>query len=331
MVAQQRRKKAKPAEAEIVEETPPREDVREAAVAPRPRRVRIGRYFWGLLFILLGGLLLLQNLGVLDVHLADLWRLWPLLIIGIGLSVLSLRGWLAALVVTLFTLGALAAVAFVAVGNWSSSSPRTTDTATVQKQSAVKQANIDIDAGAGKLRLKTADSADIVQATLESNFANLRQTSTQDGDTQQVKLSLDNRERWWRGGFKNELHLSLSEQLPLRVRINAGASDIDADLEHAQLRAIDLQAGASSINLRLGDRMDNQDVTIDAGASSIRLQVPRDAGVRLRMEGGLSSKDLQDLREVSSGVFETDNFNTAQHKIFIVIKAGLSGVHLSRY
>jgi hypothetical protein len=52
-------------------------------------RVRRGLLFWGLFLIPLGGVPLLVRAGLLDPdQLVDAWRLWPLLIIGVGLAIL---------------------------------------------------------------------------------------------------------------------------------------------------------------------------------------------------------------------------------------------------
>ena len=52
-------------------------------------RIRPGLLFWGLFFILLGGLPLLVRAGALDPNaLADAWRLWPLLLVAFGISMI---------------------------------------------------------------------------------------------------------------------------------------------------------------------------------------------------------------------------------------------------
>jgi hypothetical protein len=55
-------------------------------------RVRRGLLFWGLLLIPLGAIPLLVRAGQLDPNrLIDAWRLWPLIIVGIGLVILASR------------------------------------------------------------------------------------------------------------------------------------------------------------------------------------------------------------------------------------------------
>ena len=54
----------------------------------------IGNYFWGLLFILIGGLALASSLGYLTMDWSNLWRLWPVYVVGIGLSLIRPQNWL---------------------------------------------------------------------------------------------------------------------------------------------------------------------------------------------------------------------------------------------
>src|SRR5690554_843558 len=82
-------------------------------INPEPRRWNAGSLFWGLLVILIGGLMLLDNIGVYDFDIARIWQLWPIIIIGIGISMLSLKGWLAGLLSGLLIVGTLAAIVYV--------------------------------------------------------------------------------------------------------------------------------------------------------------------------------------------------------------------------
>ncbi len=65
------------------------------------------RLFAGVVIIVLGGLALLDNFGVIQIH--DVWRFWPLVLIAIGLArLLRPRG----------SPGRLAGVLFFAAGLW---------------------------------------------------------------------------------------------------------------------------------------------------------------------------------------------------------------------
>ena len=82
-------------------------------------RVDRGYLFWGIFFVLLGAIPLADREGWIEVGgLGDVWRLWPLILIGIGAAILFSRTSLG-LVVTIVAavvLGALAGTAISSVG-----------------------------------------------------------------------------------------------------------------------------------------------------------------------------------------------------------------------
>jgi cell wall-active antibiotic response 4TMS protein YvqF len=71
-------------------------------------RIRRGLLFWGVLLLPLGAVPLLVRAGLIDVNqLADAWRLWPILLIAVGLAILvgRSRASLAATVAIALVLG----------------------------------------------------------------------------------------------------------------------------------------------------------------------------------------------------------------------------------
>jgi hypothetical protein len=84
-------------------------------------RVRRGLLFWGLFLIPLGGVTLLVRAGVLNVdQLREAWRLWPLILIGIGLAIVVGRSRTAALGTAIVALivGSLGGAALASGNVW---------------------------------------------------------------------------------------------------------------------------------------------------------------------------------------------------------------------
>ncbi len=84
-------------------------------------RVRTGRLFWGLLLIPLGTIPLLVEANVIDgARLTDAWKLWPLVLVGIGLALLVRRGrsGLIVIVITALALGTLGGAALASGNGW---------------------------------------------------------------------------------------------------------------------------------------------------------------------------------------------------------------------
>ena len=53
--------------------------------------------FWGLLFVAIGVVALLASLDVIEFSWRIAWRLWPMLLIFVGIAVLPFKDWLKAL------------------------------------------------------------------------------------------------------------------------------------------------------------------------------------------------------------------------------------------
>jgi len=292
----------------------------------------IGKIFWGLLLILVGGLLLANNFGLISVSWNNLWQLWPLAVIAAGLSVLSFRNMIWRIVVTVFVLAILGLVAWVAIYGTSFNSPILTRDITVNKISdVVKQADVTVEVGATKLTIGTSDQSSILKAKLESDIVSLENSSVIRGEKQQVTLSTKTSNHWWRGGIRNSLDVDISRNIPLSLNVNIGASDTEIDMAKSKLREINIDAGASDINVKLGSLESAVAVSIDSGASSIVLQVPKNSGVQLQFEGGLSSKQLSDLGETSDGKYESPDYTKSLNKITVNCKIGVSSFAIERY
>ncbi len=74
------------------------------------------------------------------------------------------------------------------------------------------------------------------------------------------------------------------------LNIDAGATSIDFDLEAFKIDKIDIDGGAASISLKLGDLNDKTDVRINAGAASITIEVPETSGCEIFTSTVISSK-----------------------------------------
>lgn len=56
---------------------------------------------WGIMLILLGTVILLRSFGILYFSWWSLWKIWPLIFVFIGISILPAKGWVKSLLYTL--------------------------------------------------------------------------------------------------------------------------------------------------------------------------------------------------------------------------------------
>lgn len=301
-----------------------------------PKRWNVGGLFWGLLIILIGALLLLSNLGIYDFNVGRIWQLWPIIIIGIGVSMLSLKGWLAVLISGLLILGTLAAVVFVTTTNSESTSRLEKQNISIEStaEDADEAGEVVIDTGAATLNVSSDSSVSFADASLISDIQSLRHTDKTVNGQRKVVIRTEGNSRSWSfnpNGFQNKLNVDLTENKLIDLTIDAGAAKIDSDLSGVMLRKLLVDMGAASADIKLGDKTERMEVSIDAGASSITLRIPKNSGVRVEVDGGLSSRDFEGLKEVSDDVYESDDFDTAKNQIVIKADTGASSFKIVRY
>lgn len=293
----------------------------------------IDRLFWGLLLVLIGVLIILNNFQIVSVNWGNLWRLWPMIIIVAGLSMLSLKGWLWRVVTTIAIIGSMAVIVWAAVfqqGNFQGIVD-IQKTVTQKISSDIQRAEISLKAGAGSINIDSSNQTEIVNAELNSNLTKLEQTNSAVNGTQKINLSMKSVNYSWATNIKNDWNIYLTRDLPLSLSVDAGASSTKIDLSKAKLDNLDVNAGASNLDIKLGDRRDSVSLDIDAGASSIKLSLPKNSGVYMKVDGGLNSKNMADLVSAGDSVYKSNDYDQAKQKINIVSKVGLSSLTVERY
>lgn len=292
----------------------------------------VGRIFWGLLLVLVGGLLLADNFGLVAISWNGLWKLWPLLIVMAGLSILSVRNWVWRILSVLLVVVTLVAIAYVAVGGAADANNSSVQETTVRQVAGeIDEANISIKAGASVLRVGTSDQDAIADVRFESNGARLNEKSSRSGTTQVIEFSMDDVDRWWFANMRNNWDIDLTRNIPLRLDIDAGASDTIVDMSLARLRSARIDAGASSIDVKIGSMEDVVDVEIDSGASSVVVRIPQNSGVQLELDGGLTSKNLADLNDLGNDTYESPSYAQAAKKVVIKANVGVASFTIERY
>jgi hypothetical protein len=81
----------------------------------------------------------------------------------------------------------------------------------------------------------------------------------------------------------------------------------------------------------LGDKNTLSEVEINAGVATVDIDIPESVGCEFTSKGALNIKDLDELTEVSEGLYRTANYDKASKKIKIMYEGGLSTIKISRY
>jgi len=115
-----------------------------------------------------------------------------------------------------------------------------------------------------------------------------------------------------------------------RVDIDCGLGSIESDhLGYLRFERLTVDAGMGDVNLDLRGYEGEGTVDISVGMGSCDIIVPRGVGVKVFSDGGfMSSIDLEDMDKVSKNVWESEDFEIADHTLEIDLSVGMGSVDL---
>ncbi len=259
--------------------------------------MRRGELFWGTLLIVLGGLFLLSEAGLLP---GNVWGwFWPLALIGVGAWVL-----------------------------WGATQRRAQYEAaekfSVPLQGA-REASLSIEHGAGHIVLCSgANPGDFLTGV---SAIGMEQKNRLNDGKLEVKINAGPSFIPFIGPESGTWEYHLSPDIPVSLKVESGASRVDLDLADLRVTYFSFDGGASNLNLTLPARVENTLVDIDAGAASINVRVPQGVGLRLRSKGvGSLSVDTQRFPMRESGLYQSADYDTAQYHADVTVDGGATSI-----
>ncbi len=308
------------------------------------------KIFWGVVLVLIGILFILKNVGIIYFDWFTIWRLWPLILILWGISLIPVKDYLklifsvASIGLAILLVNQYDKTGYYSFG-WDHHNNRIensddgeewSDSSEAQElfqsyDSTIQRVTLNLDAAAGDFRISDTVADDkLITFEKKGTIGNYSMTSEGEGADREINLKIeDSKVKFHNKGMRVKLGL---HQAPVwNCNFDIGAANIDFDLSPYKVEKLSIDGGASSIKVRLGNLNPITEVDIDAGASSISIDIPKDSGAEITTETVLSSRRFDGFRKAGDGIFRTDNYNTASKKIRISVDAGVSSVDVNRY
>ena len=123
--------------------------------------------------------------------------------------------------------------------------------------------------------------------------------------------------------------MGLTAEVPLRLRVETGASDADLDLSALQVVELRLRTGASETRVTLPAAAGYTRVDAEGGAASIRFRVPDGVAARIRSTMALASSDVDTARfprNAAGSAWESPDFESAANRVEIEARGGVGSV-----
>ncbi len=261
---------------------------------------RRGSIFWGIVLILLAGLLLLNQIRPLP---GDIFGyIWPLIVIAFGV-------WLI-------------------LGFFFRRQPVQGEKVSIPLEGA-SSAYLRLNHGAGRLNLRSgAGSGEVATGTFGGG---LDYRSRVSGGQLEVKMRTPAQFWNWWPGETLDWDMQLNRDVPLSLKIDTGASASILDLTDLKVSDLDIDSGASSTEIQLPAGAGNTRVDIDTGASSLKVRVPAGVAARIRVKSGVASVNIASSRfpRLDSGLYQSADYATAANRADITIDAGVGSIEVS--
>ncbi len=293
--------------------------------------------FWGLCFISLGILFLSNSIFHANISLGSISRFWPVIPILLGMNLLFERPQVKAATSGIAGLF-LGLVIFSLISHpWSCTNIQFSDSEmknvnfNMPDDAKIKKVDLTLNAGAGAFTISDGDS-DLVKIISTDKMSRFAVDTTVSDSTAEITFKMKElKATFGKDSTKNNgVGIKLNTRPVYTTTVEIGAATANFDFSKLKIEDLTLKMGAAALHLSLGQPLKESTVTIEAGASSINLLIPKDAAVSIETDMALSSKNMGGLKETSHNNFESDGFASAKNKFVIKIDGGLSSLNVQR-
>ncbi|MGY4538433.1 hypothetical protein ACVW0P_002853 [Mucilaginibacter sp. UYNi724] len=324
----------------------------------------------GLILVLLGTVFLLDNYHVIDFHWGNIWHLWPIFLIMGGVNLVFANNkapWATALKIGVVVLGFALLVfghfdnRWFRPGHWNfndkgwykdgddndnndddddDNGSDSTGIVKVEGSSTYTEpfvatatsARLEISGGGTVYTLKDTTNQ-LFTATTRERYNRYIYTHTMDGTTPVIGLRMKEKKGHinWDSDKGNSATIKLNTRPEWDINVKAGATELDFDLSPYKIKRFEINGGAASFHIKLGQPLAETNVDVNTGVSEVEISVPANAATRITADTGLSSNEFNGFDKKSDNTFESAGFATAKNKIIIHVKGGLSDVKVVKY
>lgn len=314
--------------------------------------------FWGILLVAIGALFILDNMDLVNFSFSALISLWPLLLVVWGISLLPFKGiykTVLALVIAAFALVYASTSdrsswwedriadkikhARVHVNHSSSNDDEDENSEEEsfytfqfdeEDDSAITEGKLTMDVAAGKFRIDDVTNEHIIDFEAYSNIGPYTSNMVSNGNNADIQISLD--DAFIKNGTtKNRASIKLNPKVDWNMHLNIGAADFRGDLRKFKVSKIDIDGGASSINLKIGELQNETNIKLDAGAASIKIEIPENASCKIISDSFLVDMDLDGFTKDEDGNYLSNNYSETGQHILIDVDAAISQLRVQRY
>jgi len=264
--------------------------------------MRRNQLFWGVALLLIGGLMLANEMGIKLPNGMSLTEIfWPLLLIFGGL--------------------------WVIIGVFFRGNVEVQD-ASIELEGA-NSANLKVNHGAGELNIHSgATASELAHGTFSGG---LDHKATRNGDRLEVRMrpASDITSIPFFGPHTQlNWDVALNANIPIALSLSVGANKSMLDLRDMNITDLKLETGASETHLTLPAR-GRFKADLDLGAASLEVTVPEGLSARIRASLGAADLKIDESRFPRNGnYYQSPDYDTAANTVDMNIDAGAASIRI---
>lgn len=185
------------------------------------------------------------------------------------------------------------------------------------------EASVRIRFGAGDLTTRAAAAGRLVDGEFVGGVTHRLSRSGR------VELEQDTSHGWPWLDRRSSWTVGLTGEVPLDLRVDAGASRNVLDLRDLRVRSLELHTGASETRIVLPSAAGATSVRVEAGAASLVIEVPDGVAARIRTRVVLGSVQIDESRfPPVGGGYESGDYATAANRADIDVQGGVGSLRI---
>lgn len=184
----------------------------------------------------------------------------------------------------------------------------------VEKDKA-KQLDVTLNTAVGELNV-SGGAKEWVEGEIEYNIDELKPKVKYKLSGKKGKVTIEQTKKSFSGlkmgNIKNRWDLELTNDVPINLEVNAGASATNLDLQGVNLSKLTVDAGVGDITIDLsGKRKESFHVDLDMGVGQSTIIFPREVGVKIKASKGIGQSNFKGFISEGNGVYVNEAYEDA--------------------
>lgn len=291
----------------------------------------------GLILIGIGILFLLRNMGIIHWWtIGSLLRFWPLILVVIGINIIFRNH---PVVTTITWVAFFAIVVGFAIANpaqppWNNmmrgNASEPTDIS-IPMESNLDEAVLKLSTGAMKLKMEAGDQ----ELLLVEDFPfepEIKLNDVNNGRKKEISISTSSINIIGPNDEYRESLIQLNKNVRWDIEAKLGAAASEMDLRELDFENISMEVGAGDFKLLLPQTESDSQITINAGASQVVLELPRDVNARIEANNVLSQTSIDGRHWNQQGdVYYSKSYDGSKPVVDIDVTMGVGRVEVISY